>query len=228
MQLTKRTNRRSLIISLVILLAAAGALILSNLSGAGAEEDVANQKRKEVSEPVERWKTETKSLKSSNPFDYTHTPAFQELTGLGPDYLPYLMESVEQDQSLTSFVLTDAVIKVSKAKEAKTFVYENSGAFVVKWKEYERSIPERYNKIKEQKKEELAIIAEISDLGAPVVPLLIEDIESHDDVRFVQALVNLLPNEASPQDNEIEAWKKWSKEHGGKYKVLKAKDEIVE
>lgn|GEM_PF-1722321 len=229
MQFARFVQNKRVAAGAILLLAAAILFLFDSFSKAETSvvpADTADLKRAELNVLIDQWQTESEgSALSSNPNDYMNTSAFGRMTRLSADYLPYIVERMEQDQSLTAFVLTKVATEISRSKEVAAFQFETPGGFVKQWKKLEQSIPARYAAIRDEAaagdgSSPEAIQAAV-ELGVLAVPYIIEDIESG-HVGLAPAISQLLPEENPPVGSSAKAWKKWAKGAGMKYAALAA------
>ncbi|WP_127531758.1 hypothetical protein [Paenibacillus kobensis] len=227
MQLARFLQNKRMAAGALVVLAAAILLLFDSFSKAGTSSVPANTaelKRAELNVLIDQWQTESEGhAVSSNPYDYMNTPALERMTQLSADYLPYIVERMEQDQSLTSFVLTSVVTKVSQAKEVSGFKFESPGGFVKQWKKFEQSIPSRYTVIRdkaESRDGSEEAVQDAVELGVLAVPYIMEDIRAG-RADLAPAIAQLLPSEKTPSGSSVKAWKKWVNGAGEKYGVLK-------
>ncbi len=209
--------------------ALSGALLLLCISLFVFQERAANNgdesktKRMEVSQLIADWLLTTKEPRtamSSMPGSYMNNDAFNKITSLDIHYIPYLLEWVEKDESLTSYVMTNAVVRISKVKTK--FNYARSHEWLNQWNDYVKNIvPFTYTTVKSRKAGTPGLVEQVTDLGAPVIPYIIEDIKSG-DLTYAPALAAIINDSDLPKVDDKEAWRKWALDNEDKYALLKS------
>jgi hypothetical protein len=199
--------------------------LFSNKSSADTD------KRNELNNQIQALKAKIKNdpmlAAQSSPFAYTDNDEFRKIQKLGIDYIPEMESYIEKDAGLIGYLLTTVVVKNSKVKLKD---YSNTKEWMDNWKEYKLSVPQKYLKLKadlqlaNDEKSKKAVIDAITDLGVPIIPYLIDDIEATQNADSVSILSNLLSDEGLnlPLQDAKNDWKAWAKQNKNKYSFLKS------
>ncbi|XID91658.1 hypothetical protein ACF3MZ_24635 [Paenibacillaceae bacterium WGS1546] len=213
-------NQKGVIVAICVL----SVLVVSSFFifqfNAGASKDDAREKRAAVEQLIKEWLIQTSNpstLKSSLPSDYRSAEAFQKLSGLSIDYLPYLIEVIEKDESLTSYNLIHAATSVSKTKT--DFPFARPHEWLDQWKAFVAGIPSFHSSLKNSA-DALVSIDRITELGAPIVPYLMDDVEEG-NVTYVRALAEIVEDPEMPQSDDLTEWNTWVKQNRAKYEPLR-------
>lgn len=176
------------------------------------------QTQKAFEEKYQAWKTWVKN----NPLlsDYTTNPKFGEIVSLGPPVLPYIVEKIEKSGD---FHLVHAISRITKKQFEKTDWPQGtlgdsitaSKMYVQWWKEGRFKTGERFAKLyskwktlKSEKKDKEAkeTYRQIVNLGIPVLPFLIENVETEPE--FIPAISKLTDRQlpATATGTECKQW----------------------
>jgi hypothetical protein len=117
---------------------------------------------------------------SSNPYDYIKNNSYyKKIIELGYDALPSLEENLKKSTSsgLLDYIKCAAIEQITNCnlKQFKDFKWDTASNFKTKWDEYFKEIPMRVNAILNSNKSNNEKINEITKLGAPAVPYVIEN-----------------------------------------------------
>jgi hypothetical protein len=95
---------------------------------------------------INYYESDSNILMSSSPYAYIQNEKFEDIKNLGPEYLPYILKEVEQNQ-FAVFALW-GIKDISKAVNFPKWYSDDE--CVRTWNQYVERLPEKFNKLKEE------------------------------------------------------------------------------
>lgn len=164
-------------------------------------------------------------MRSSNPYKFIeNNSAFEGITRLGYEALPIIKEKIEKSENngLQEYILAIAAEQIASVDlKGKSYNWDTGKGWAREWKKHLIKLPKEFELIMAPV-DSNDKVDKVIKLGAPAIPLIIEDIErgNHELIPALKALVQ--KNEELDFNEEDEKnISKWIKENKSKFEVLK-------
>ena len=193
-------------------------LILCTISAA---ERAVNVNINAISEDINKLIEEKSPLAfSSNPYDYIkNNESFDNIVAIGADALPIIKKKIAESENngLREYILAIAAEKIAKVDlKGDNFGWDTAKGWEKKWNKHLKDLPNNYKNIIESKASTEDKSIQISKLGTPAIPLILDDIEEG-NTSLVPALQKLVECDIS----SVKDFKEWAKSNKSKYQNLR-------
>lgn len=214
----------------IIILGAAMALVVAlacsaSLAGTSAEDTMKKNFNEKFNEYQNFCRSDHRIMMGIDRAAAVNNDKFRAIVDLGPEYLPIIIDKINQGQGSDEFRLTYAAYLISKV-DCSEGVYSVSD-WRKKWNEHLKAIPGKIEEIKTKvnknggSKMSETDINEIDELGIPAVPYLIEEIEKGNDFMIEPLKLIMKDDKTLPSKDDVSKLKVWTKENKSKFKKIK-------
>ncbi len=195
-----------------------------------------NNRNKEMQETVDNltanWgkamSNDISILSSSNPTVYLNLPEFKKIKDLGPEYLPYIIKEIENENQILAWGMGDN----TKAKINEQ--WETSEQWLSLWNKHLENLPDKFNEIKESIKNDKSEKnlnkqkVELMNLGLPALPYILDSIDTDNKDDSIEKIMQEATREILsdkevklPKESNSDNWKSITSDLKDKYSKLK-------
>jgi hypothetical protein len=164
-------------------------------------------------------------MRSSNPYKFIeNNSAYEGITRLGYEALPIINEKIEKSENngLQEYILAIAAEQIASVDlKGESFNWDTGKGWAREWKKHLTKLPKEFELIMATVNSNDKV-GKVIKLGAPAIPLIIEDIEKGNH-ELIPALKVLVQKNAKLDFNEEDEKdiNKWIKTNKSKFEVLK-------